>query len=289
VATLAEWVEGARPRTLGASVAPVLGATGLALAHGGVSGSLVALAAVVALALQVGVNYANDYSDGVRGTDALRLGPLRLVGGGRASPRAVLAAAMASFAVAAIAGLVIAAEVSWWLVAVGAVSILAAWGYTGGARPYGYLGFGELFVFVFFGLVETLGTYWVLARSVDGKSVAAACAFGAISSAILVANNLRDIPGDAEVGKRTLAVRLGDERTRLLYGLLVVSALVLAGVALGGGWRLALLVLPAIPLVVALDRVRRGAKGRALIRVLALTSWACVAIGAVLFVGYGLR
>lgn len=289
MATLAEWVEGARPRTLGASVAPVLGATGLAVAHGGVSGPLVALTAIVALALQVGVNYANDYSDGVRGTDAIRVGPLRLVGGGHASPRAVLVAAIVSFGVAGIAGLVIAAVVSWWLVAVGAASILAAWGYTGGARPYGYLGLGELFVFVFFGLVETLGTYWVLTRTIDTRAVAAACAFGAVSSAILVANNLRDIPSDAESAKRTLAVRLGDGRTRVLYGALVVLALVLAGIALGGGGRLALLVVPAILVVAALDRVRRGAKGRALIRVLALTSWACVAIGAVLLVGYGLR
>jgi len=289
VATLAQWVEGARPRTLGASVAPVLGATGLALARGPVPTGLVVLAMVVALALQVGVNYANDYSDGVRGTDAVRVGPLRLVGGGHARPRAVLVAAIASFAVAAAAGFAIAAIVSWWLLVVGAASILAAWTYTGGRRPYGYLGLGELFVFVFFGLVETLGTFWVLTRHVNAAAIAAACAFGAISSAILVANNLRDIPGDTEAGKRTLAVRLGDGRTRVLYALLVVVSLLLAGYALGASARLALLVVPGILVVAGLWRTLQGARGRALVRVLALTSWACVAIGAVLLVGYGLR
>ena len=197
------------------------------------------LALVVSLALQVGVNYANDYSDGVRGTDADRVGPMRLVGSGAATPGAVKAAAFAAFGVAAVAGLVLAATTAWWLVAVGAVCVVAAWFFTGGRRPYGYLGLGEVMVFVFFGLVAVTGTTFV---QVHGRSwftygdgptpgsgwvwpaLYAGIGVGALACAILVANNLRDIPTDREAGKMTLAVRLGPERTRGLYALLARAA-----------------------------------------------------------------
>ena len=172
------------------------------------------LALVVSLALQVGVNYANDYSDGVRGTDADRVGPMRLVGSGAASPRAVKSAAFAAFGVAAAAGLVLAATTAWWLVAVGLVCVVAAWFYTGGEKPYGYLGLGEVMVFVFFGLVAVIGTTYVQTETWEWPALYAGVGVGALACAILVANNLRDIPTDTVAGKRTLAVRLGDERTR---------------------------------------------------------------------------
>ena len=173
------------------------------------------LALIVSVALQVGVNYANDYSDGVRGTDDGRVGPVRLVASGLAAPAAVKRAALVAFAVAAVAGLVLAASTSWWLLAVGVASIAAAWGYTGGPRPYGYLGLGELFVFVFFGLVATVGTTYVGVEQITGLSVVVGSAAGCIACALLVVNNLRDIPTDRQAGKRTLAVRLGDRRTRI--------------------------------------------------------------------------
>jgi 1,4-dihydroxy-2-naphthoate octaprenyltransferase len=217
MATPAEWLEGARPRTLPAAVAPVVAGTGAAAAVDGFVPGRALLALVVAVALQVGVNYANDYSDGVRGTDARRVGPLRLVGSGVASPPAVKRAAILSFLVAAVAGLVLALLVAWWLVLVGAACLVGAWYYTGGRSPYGYRGLGEVAVFVFFGLVATVGTTFVQAERVTSASVLAGVGCGALACAILVANNLRDIPTDETTGKRTLAVRLGDRRTRLLY------------------------------------------------------------------------
>src|ERR671929_1321904 len=217
MATPAQWVAGARPRTLPAAVAPVFVGTGAAAALDGFRAGPALLALVVALALQVAVNYANDYSDGTRGTDADRVGPMRLVGSGAATPQQVLVAACLSFAVAGVAGLALAALSSWWLVAVGAASILAAWTYTGGPLPYGYRALGELFVFVFFGLVAVVGTTFVQTRTVEGLAVAAAVPIGLLIVAILVVNNLRDIDGDAAVGKRTLAVLLGDRATRLFY------------------------------------------------------------------------
>ena len=201
--TPAQWVAGARPRTLPAAVAPVLAGTGVAAYDGDAVWWKALLALVVSLALQVGVNYANDYSDGIRGTDADRVGPMRLVGSGVATPGSVKAAALAAFGVAAVAGLVLAASTAWWLVIVGAVSVAAAWFYTGGSKPYGYLGLGEVMVFVFFGLVAVLGTQYVQAERVTLVGLYAACGIGALACAILVANNLRDIPTDQVAGKMT--------------------------------------------------------------------------------------
>jgi 1,4-dihydroxy-2-naphthoate octaprenyltransferase len=245
-----------------------------------------ALALLVSLALQVGVNYANDYSDGVRGTDADRVGPLRLVGSGAASPGAVKAAAFAAFGVAAVAGLVLAATTAWWLVLVGAVAVLAAWFYTGGSRPYGYRGLGEVMVFVFFGLVAVMGTTFVQTSSLPLASLYAAVGVGALACAILVANNLRDVPTDRSAGKRTLAVVIGDERTRYLYALLVgAAAVALVAVALDTS-RSALLgfvfVLPAVP---ATRMVLTGTSGRELVPVLQRTGVAELLYAAGMFVG----
>ncbi|SDD43833.1 1,4-dihydroxy-2-naphthoate polyprenyltransferase [Actinokineospora iranica] len=287
MATVAEWIEGARVRTLPNSVAPVLVGAGAAGAVGAFSWVRSLLALVVALALQVGVNYANDYSDGVRGTDAERVGPLRLVGSGVAAPGAVKAAAFACFGVGALAGLVlVAVSGHWWLLAVGAVSIAGAWFYTGGKRPYGYSGWGEAAVFLFFGLTAVLGTQYVQAGRVTWLGVAGAVAMGSFSAAVLVANNLRDVPTDRVAGKNTLAVRLGEARTRVLYEVLVaVPFAVTAAAAFVTPW--ALLGLVAAALVVpAVRRVGGGQTGLGLIPVLketglAMLAWAVVT-GAVL-------
>jgi 1,4-dihydroxy-2-naphthoate polyprenyltransferase len=245
-----------------------------------------ALALVVSLALQVGVNYANDYSDGIRGTDAARVGPLRLVGSGVATPGSVKAAAFTAFGVAVVAGLLLAVTTSWWLVLVGALAVVAAWYYTGGSTPYGYLALGEVMVFVFFGLVAVVGTTYVQIESLPLAAWYAATGVGALACAILVANNLRDIPTDRDVGKRTLAVVLGDERTRALYALLGGAALVaLVAVALSTT-RLALLgiafVLPVVP---ATRMVLTGAAGRDLVPVLARTGVAELLWAAGVFAG----
>jgi 1,4-dihydroxy-2-naphthoate octaprenyltransferase len=268
VATFAQWVEGARPRTLPNAVAPVIAGTGAAAWLHAACWWKALLALLVAVAMIVGVNYANDYSDGIRGTDDVRAGPLRLVGSKVARPRAVLIAAMVSLAVAAIAGLVLAVVSAPWLIAVGAVCIAGAWLYTGGRKPYGYLGLGEVAVFVFFGLVAVLGTQFTQALRVDWVGVAVAVAMGCMSSAVLVANNLRDIPTDKESGKITLAVRLGDARTRLLYQALLVVAFALTLVLmLATPWAAAGLV--ALPLAVrAAVPVRKRLGGRDLIPVL---------------------
>ncbi len=272
MATAGQWIEGARPRTLPAAVAPVLAGTAIALFEDRAVWWKAALALAVSLALQVGVNYANDYSDGVRGTDADRVGPLRLVGSGLASPRSVRTAAFASFGVAACFGLVLAATTAWWLVAVGAVCVVAAWYYTGGSRPYGYLGLGEVMVFVFFGLVAVVGTTYVQTESWPVASVYAATGVGALACAILVANNLRDIPTDTVAGKRTLAVVLGDARTRGFYAMLVGAALVaLVGVALETTWWTLLGLGFLVPAVRGCRVVLGGARGPALVPVLQLT------------------
>ena len=224
MASPGEWFAGARPRTLPAAVSPVLAGTAVAVYDDAAVWWKALLALVVSLALQVGVNYANDYSDGIRGTDTERVGPMRLVGSGAATPAAVKHAAFAAFGVAAVAGLGLAATTAWWLVAVGAVCVVAAWFYTGGAKPYGYLGLGEVMVFVFFGLVAVIGTTYVQTETWEVAALYAAIGIGALACAILVANNLRDIPTDREAGKRTLAVVLGDRGTRTLYVALVVAA-----------------------------------------------------------------
>ncbi len=237
MATPAQWIEGARPRTLPAAVAPVIAGTAVAVWEREAVWWKAALALLVSLLLQVGVNYANDYSDGIRGTDDDRVGPLRLVGSGVATPKAVKAAAFGCLAAAAAVGLVLAATTAWWLVLVGLLCVLAAWFYTGGSRPYGYMGLGEVMVFVFFGLVAVVGTTYVQTETFELPALYAAVGIGAITCALLVANNLRDIPTDTGSGKRTLAVVLGDERTRILYALLLGLALVaLVGVAATTTW-----------------------------------------------------
>ena len=275
MATPAQWIEGARPRTLPAALAPVLAGTGVAAYLDSAVWWKALMALMVALALQVGVNYANDYSDGIRGTDAERVGPLRLVGSGAASASSVKEAAVISFGVAAAFGLLLAITTAWWLVLVGLVSIVAAWYYTGGRRPYGYMGLGEVMVFVFFGLVAVMGTTYVQTESFPLASLFAAVGVGALACAILVANNLRDVPTDREVGKRTLAVVLGDEHTRYFYVFLVaVATIALLGVALETTW-LALLGLAfLVPAVPAVQTVLGGTTGRGLVPVLQRTGTA---------------
>ncbi|MBM7806054.1 1,4-dihydroxy-2-naphthoate octaprenyltransferase [Geodermatophilus bullaregiensis] len=288
MATPAQWVAGARPRTLPAALAPVLVGTGAAAALGGFRPVPALLALLVALALQVAVNYANDHSDGKRGTDADRVGPVRLVGSGAASARQVLVAALLAFAVAAGAGLVLAALSSWWLVAVGAVCIAAAWTYTGGPLPYGYRALGEVFVFVFFGLVAVAGTTFVQTGRVEGLALAAAVPVGLLSTALLVVNNLRDVAGDALVGKRTLAVLLGDRATRLFYvGLLAGAFAVVVAIGVVRPW--ALLGLLAAPLAVPPSRVvLTGGRGPALIAALQATGLLTLVTGVLLAAGLAL-
>ena len=268
MASIAEWVEGARPRTLPNAVAPVIAGTGAAAWLDAAVWWRAVLALVVSLALIVGVNFANDYSDGIRGTDDVRAGPLRLVGSKLASPRAVLTAAVVSLAVGAAAGLALAILTEPWLIAIGVACIAGAWLYTGGSKPYGYSGLGEVAVFVFFGLVAVLGTQYTQAMRIDWVGGALAVATGALSSAVLVANNLRDIPTDKESGKITLAVRLGDARTRLLYQVLIALAFVLTLVLmLATPWSAVGFV--AAPLAVrAAKPVRGGLGGKDLIPVL---------------------
>ena len=287
MATVAEWVEGARLRTLPAAVAPVLVGTAVAIHLGRGDAVRALLAAVVALSLQLAVNFANDYSDGIRGTDDERVGPMRLVGSGAATPRQVKVAAFACFGAAGIAGLaLILLTEQWWLLPVGIVCMLAGWFYTGGDHPYGYAGLGELFVFIFFGLVATVGTTYVQTLTFPLQALAGGVATGALASAILVTNNLRDRAGDEESGKRTLVVRLGDRGTRWFYvGLVAAGAGAAVAVAAGTTWwallgiaGLAVLVRPARSLLA-------GADGPALIGVLKMTGIAEVLLALGIFVG----
>jgi 1,4-dihydroxy-2-naphthoate octaprenyltransferase len=288
---LNKWVAGARPRTLPAAIVPVLVGTACAVGErpGGIVWWRAAAALVVALAIQVATNYANDYSDGKRGTDdpGTRVGPVRLVGQGLATPSAVKRAAMAAFAVAGIAGLALAIAVGPELLVVGAASFAAGWLYTGGPRPYGYAGLGEVFVFLFFGLVATVGSTYVQTESITALSLGAAVPVGLLATALLVINNLRDIPGDTQAGKRTLAVRLGDQRTRVLYVLLLVGAVVAVPLVCGLGGRPAgALALIAIPLAHRpVTRVLEGAKGPALIPVLAATARVQLVFGVLFAAG----
>ena len=268
MATVGQWIEGARPRTLPNAIAPVIAGTGAAAWLDSAVWWKALLALSVSLALIVGVNYANDYSDGIRGTDDVRSGPLRLVGSTLATPRAVLTAAVVSLSVAAVAGVILAVVSAPWLIAVGVACIAGAWLYTGGSRPYGYAGFGEVAVFVFFGLVAVLGTQYTQALRVDWVGLTLAVATGALSSAVLVANNLRDIPTDREAGKTTLAVRIGDGRTRVLYqSLLALTGVLTLVLTAATPWCAAGLL--AGPLAArAAGPVRAGKGGRDLIPVL---------------------
>jgi 1,4-dihydroxy-2-naphthoate octaprenyltransferase len=263
--------------------------SGVATGYDKFSAGRAVLALLVALALQVGVNYANDYSDGVRGTDEVRVGPVRLTASGLARPRQVLAAALACFAVAGVAGLVLAAMTSWWLLAVGAAALAAAWFYTGGSRPYGYRALGEVSVFLFFGLVAVAGTAYVQMRTLPWLAVAAAAPVGLLACALLVINNLRDIPTDEQTGKRTLAVVLGDHRTRALYaGCVIVPFCVAAAMAPVAP--LCLVALAAVPLAFPpVRQVRQGAAGRGLIAALGQTGRLQLAFGALLTLGLAIR
>ncbi|HUZ36179.1 MAG TPA: 1,4-dihydroxy-2-naphthoate polyprenyltransferase [Streptosporangiaceae bacterium] len=289
MASAREWLGGARPRTLPAAIVPVVVGSGVAFGYGRFSPWRAGLALAVALALQVGVNYANDYSDGMRGTDEARVGPVRLVAAGLAQPSRVLAAAFGCFAVACLAGFVLAATTSWWLLLLGAAAVAAAWTYTGGSRPYGYRGLGEVAVFAFFGVAAVVGTAYVQMGVVAWLAVAACVPVGLLSCALLVVNNLRDIPSDAVAGKRTLAVLIGDQRTRVLYasctlipfGMLVVMAFARP---------LVLLALATLPLaLVPLRAVRAGADGPALIGALGQTGRLQLAFGALLTIGLAIR
>jgi 1,4-dihydroxy-2-naphthoate octaprenyltransferase len=267
--TREEWIAGARPKTLPAAIAPVL--VGTAFAGYNANAVNFFLALVVGVALQVGVNYANDYSDGVKGTDKDRVGPMRLVGSGAATPEAVKRAALIAIAIAVVAGVSLAARSSWILIALGALSIIAAWTYTGGPKPYGYFALGEVSVFIFFGLVATLGTYFAHVGSLSFEVLLASFAMGCLACAILVLNNLRDLEKDKLAGKITLAVKIGDSQTRRFYqGLIFTPLLIaLALVPTSFYFLLAFLALPQILKVTA--SIRTGASGSALIELLERT------------------
>jgi 1,4-dihydroxy-2-naphthoate polyprenyltransferase len=285
VADAREWLAGTRPRTLPAAIVPVLIGSGVAAGYDRFSAWRAGLALVVALALQVGVNYANDYSDGVRGSDEKRVGPVRLVAAGLAPPRQVLGAAFGCFLVAGAAGLALAAVTSWWLVAVGAACIAAAWFYTGGPRPYGYHGLGEVFVFAFFGVVAVAGTAYVEMSRFSWLGLAASVPPGLLACALLIVNNLRDIPTDTQAGKRTLAVRLGDARTRTGYVVaLLMPFLVVVGIAFFRP--LVLITAATLPLArMPITSVRAGASGPALIRALGQTGRVQLAFGIAFAIG----
>ncbi|HKS44120.1 MAG TPA: 1,4-dihydroxy-2-naphthoate polyprenyltransferase [Amycolatopsis sp.] len=269
MATVTEWIEGARPRTLPNAVAPVLAGVGATIQLGAFSWWRSLLALLVALSLIVGVNFANDYSDGIRGTDENRVGPLRLVGSGVAAPKTVLVAALTCLGLAGVLGLVlVAATGKWWLLAMGALCILGAWFYTGGKKPYGYVGLGEIAVFVFFGLAAVLGTVYVQAGTISWPALGAAVGIGCFSTGVLTANNLRDIPTDREVGKNTLAVRLGDASTRRFYLTLVTVPFVIT-VLLALAHPLVLIALvTAVLLVTPVRVIISGGTGPRLIPVL---------------------
>ena len=267
--TAEHWLQGARPKTLYAAIAPVLVGTAFA----GYNASLLHffLALIVALFLQIGVNYANDYSDGIKGTDNDRVGPIRLVASGLAKPIRVRNAAFLSFILAALAGLLLSYRTSWALIPIGLISIAAAWGYTAGSKPYGYMGFGEVSVFIFFGVIATNGTYFVHVEQLSSEVLLASFALGALSCAILTLNNLRDLPKDAQVGKRTLAVILGDAQSRDLYRWLIFFALVISA-ALSIFSPYYLIALISAPLAIKSVRsVKQGASGIELVDLLAKT------------------
>lgn len=292
MATRQQWIDGARPHTLPAAVAPVTVGTSIAIYEGGFQLVLAVLALIVGLSLQVGVNYANDYSDGIRGTDNNRVGPVRLVGQGLATAAEVKRAAFISFGVSALAGLaMVVISGVLILIPIGIASIAAAWFYTGGSKPYGYAGYGELFVFVFFGLVAVGGTAASQTGQVSGLALLGGIGCGALSSAILVANNLRDIPGDTIAGKKTLAVRLGDARTRSLYRALIVVAFMtplLMTIPEDGPQGAYIGLFAIISARRTLNAVRQGATGPDLIPVLQDTARLLLLFAGLLSVSIGL-
>lgn len=294
MATVSQWIEGARPRTLPAAFAPVAAGVGLSLHHAGFLGATTIIRGLLALglaiALQIGVNYANDYSDGIRGTDDERVGPFRLTGSCAAPAAAVKRAAFFCFGVGSLFGitLIMLAD-AWWMLAVGVACVLAAWFYTGGKKPYGYLGLGEVMVFIFFGLVAVMGTSYLITGSVGWEDVLVASAIGLLACAVMLTNNLRDLPTDAEVGKRTIAVRLGDSRTRLLYAATLTAPfiLLLPVVFVSPGVGLAFIAVPLAVPPVRTVAVRR-ARGRDLIAVLGQTGRLELAVGVLLLAGFAL-
>ncbi|MDD7928985.1 1,4-dihydroxy-2-naphthoate polyprenyltransferase [Microbacterium thalli] len=284
-ATARDWIGAARLRTLPLAVTPVLIGTGAAmLVDRQLHGVIALCCLVVAVALQIGVNYANDYSDGIRGTDDVRVGPARLTGGRLARPRTVLAVALGFFALAAIAGVAIIVRTGhWWMLLVGALCVVAAWFYTGGKRPYGYAGLGELFVFVFFGLVATVGTTFVQAGSVPQESWFGAVGAGLLACAVLLANNLRDIDQDRVAGKRTLTVLIGRTATRIVFTVFVLAPFaiaVLLALVYPIAWLSLFALLPALSAILIVWTYRQP---RELVVALALTSLTSVAYGAFLF------
>lgn len=283
--SLQQWVAGARPRTLPAAVVPVLAGSAVAAHYGSFVWDRAFLALVVSLALQIGVNYANDYSDGIRGTDEVRVGPLRLTATGTKPAAAVKRAAFLSFGIAMVCGAVLALLASPWMLAVGAVSVLAAWFYTGGKHPYGYRGLGELSVFVFFGVVAVMGTAFVQTEEVSWLSFVASVPIGLLACALLLVNNLRDLPRDAEVGKKTLSVRVGDQTSRVFY-LCCVSLPFVIAFLIGAGNPLVLVT--AIALIALIPPARlivSGASGRDLISVLQQTARLQMAFGVLFSIG----
>lgn len=280
------WWIGARPKTLGAAIAPVAVGTAIAIHDDQFNSANALLALVVGLAMQVAVNYANDYSDGIRGSDSVRVGPIRIVATGLASATAVKRAAMISFAIAAAAGLGLAYRVNWWLIAIGAIAILAAWFYTGGKSPYGYRGFGEISVFIFFGLVATVGTYYVQTSTISLASILAGSSIGLLSMALLIANNLRDLPTDKISNKNTLAVKLGDRKTRLFYLITVIGSIAL-GMTLS--FTAPLTAITGILILTAMQPIRdvvAGAVGKDLISTLQQTNKLLLLLGLVLSIGF---
>lgn len=269
MATVAQWIEGARLRTLPLAAAPIIAGSAAAYQLGEFMPLRALLAFLVAFFLQVGVNYANDYSDGVKGTDEVRVGPLRLVGSGAASPGQVKAAALICFALAGLSGLaLIYLAQQWWFLAIGASAVLAAWGYTGGKHPYGYMGLGDLFVFIYFGLVATLGTMFTQTAQLTLTSWVFALSLGLFSCALLMANNVRDIPTDRLVGKKTLAVRLGDRGSRITYTLEMALGLGLTLLLIPSNPWFALVFVLIGPLLHSCLLVLSGAQGPQLIPVL---------------------
>jgi len=264
-----KWIIGARVKTLPAAVAPVLIGTAYATQ---ISWLNALLAMLVALFLQIAVNYSNDYSDGIKGTDSNRVGPIRLVASGLATAKSVKQAAVISFVIAATAGTILAINVSYWLIVVGVISIWAAWGYTGGKKPYGYFGFGELSVFIFFGLVATVGSYYVQEQVINWQIIFLAIPVGTHSCAILAINNLRDLPQDALSGKRTMAVKIGDKNTRRFFVLLLATAQISA-IGTSAITQLASISALCLPLTFLISKeVLAGAAGKELISILTRTA-----------------